>query len=243
MSNRYGSVLRSFTIRNIYEAVLTTGTDIVIPQNQLNRTVSDFSYNTHQETNFIARKIGIFSNFADGLVWKNPADRADLTTDFLVFEYADSYTVNVTYGSRAITASAAVWPALTNISIAIDLPNNLTGVFIISTATTSTGTLEDYWSYPTNPNLAARNLTQIGAFETWTMKNLSLLNCMYEYNEFAQPFVIGQGNSYDIIAMRVALNADTNHTTTFMTNTIDSSYDSEKVYFDIVTEIEFTRAP
>lgn len=250
MSNKYGSILRTFLSRTIYETTLTPGTDVVIPGTAFlinGRTFPELTRDIHHETNYIVRRLGLFSNFADGLVWKNPADRADVTLNFVAYNFSTEYELSMTYGAKGVTASSGNpgWTPGTRVPIAIFSttfgPGNYVIMYVDPTGA-GAGDLEDYWQGATAASVQAFNLTQVGSDTLHTFKNISLLNCMYEVNEIAEPTKIGGANEYALQAFHVALNFDPEHTTTFLTKSIDASYADDTVYFDIVAEVELTGA-
>lgn len=244
--NKYASILRTYTTRNFAEQALTVGSDVVIPAGSLAsiRVVPEFSGDVNPETNFLPRRIGVFSNFADGLVLKTPANRIDVSCAFNAYNYAQAYTLGLTYGSKAVTVSSGTsgWSAgnTYTVEITVDSLYSRTVVMLIDATGAATGNLRDYWCYDATGNNAAKNLSFVSADTFYTHKNISALNCMYDINEFAEPFQFSGAIDYEAIALRVVLNFDPAHTTEFLTDIIDTAFNGEKVFFDVVTEIEFT---
>ena len=241
--NQYGSVARSYVIRNHYEAVLTPGTDIVIPHGNSYtglKTAVPFSYEVNPETNFVVRRVGVFCNFADGLVFKLPADRIDIDMRFNAYKFDEAYTIDMTYGSKAVTAAGTTgWNAGSRRAVALYAgPYHV--MFVDATGALS-GNLEDYWQYD-DGNVGGHSLDLVGNGKALSFKNVTTLNCMYEVNQFAQPFLISSGNAFDLIAFHCGLNLFVDHTTTLMTHGINPAFARETVFFDVVAEIEFTKA-
>lgn len=250
-ANKYGSIVRTYTVRNLYEATLTVGNDITLPQVD-NRTLTQLVADISRETIFSPRRIGIFSNFADGLVFKNPADRINIGVQYDPFVEGDRYTLGFTQGAKAVTTVAGTpgWTPGTTYPLTVYVPVTVTGfgneqVVVNITATgANTGDLEDYWQYGTN-NLTARALSNsVIVPTTRTVLGISALNCMYEFNDVATPFLIEGGGNFDVVRMRLNVNrlggGSATNTTTFMTHAIDSSFNDSDVYFDAVVEVEFT---
>lgn len=242
--NKYGSITRQYTIRNVYEDTLTVGTDIVIPSGDSYddlKTAEKFTFDTNQQTNFLIRRAGVFSNFADGLVFKNPEDRIDIDMSFRAYKRNQVYDLNVTYGSKAVTAVGTTgWIPGNHAPISIfGIPQI---VLFVDVTGANSGNLEDYWMYDTGL-VNARTLTLEGVGTEFSFKNVSTLNCLYDVDEPAYPFLISTGSGdYDLIAFHCGLNLQTDHTTTLMTDIIDTAFEQQTVFFDVVAEIEFTKA-
>lgn len=250
--NKYSSTIRTYTIRNYIEDTLTPGTDLVIPAPAAGvtalRTAPSFTEDVNQNTNIMIRKAGVFCNFADGLIFKDPKNRIDL--DFALRTYVptgDPYVVRTTYGSNIImvTSGTPVWVGggggrrainfnVTNGRIMyIDPPAGIPPVL--------SAPLEDYWQYSSFAGIGAQDLVSVGGGRNFTMRNISALNCMYEAGEFGEPFIFSAGADYSYIALHAAINwLDTQHTTPFLTDIIDSAFTGADVFFDIVVEVEFT---
>lgn len=245
MSNKYGSITRTFILRNWYEDTLNPGTDVVLPSPvsmgvASNRFFPYFTRDTNKDTNYVVSRVGVFSNFADGLVLKNPADRIDVALSFSAYLEKESYSLNFTYGSKAVTLAAGTtgWGAGTLQQVLVsELPGRpgATARYIDATDAAN-GVLNDYWDQPSGAR-TCKNLQFVDG-STFLRFGLSALNCMINLNEFAQPFVFSTAQNYDAITLGGALNDD--HTATFLTNIIDSSFADEKVIFDIVADVEFT---
>lgn len=257
MSEKYQSIIRSFTTRNMYEAALTVGSDIVIPQAPASggHYIEDLPFYANKETNFIVRRVGVFSNFADGLVLKIPADRIDVLLDYYGFirQPAGSvFSLDFTYGSKAVTAIAGTpgWINGASYSVEVTNANPLLPSKIVNIVATgpAAGNLQDYWYGVSTPlGRDAYNLYLLASGSRIEVVNVSLLNCMYEVNDFGEPFVFAAGQPLDMVGIWVKLNAPSMpggpHTTTFMTHTIAPAFDRSTVYFDVITEIEFTKNP
>lgn len=240
-SKKYNSILRSYTVRNIYEdAALTPGTDVVIPAGNFiltNRTVINFSADTNVETNYMVRRAGVFSNFADGLIFKNPADRIDIDLWFEAYRLSGNpFVLVAAYGSRAVTTLGGDGWVAGNRYL-IRRPDNST-MYVFATGA-GAGNLEDYW--PFTGNSSVYNLAAVASGYGYSFRHVSALNCMYEVNEFAQPFQFASNLDYDIVALHCGVNIQVPHTTTFMTDIIDTAFTDKTVFFDIVTEVEFTK--
>lgn len=242
---KYSSVLRTFITRNFYEDTLAAGTDIVVPVTPYYQPIKDFGIFVNKETNFMVRRTGVFSNFADGLVFKTPADRFDVNYQYTAYRFTgDRFSLNFTYGSKNVTLNAGTtgWVAGNeyDVAVEIDSPDRFMIINVIASDATS-GVIQDYWDTKTT-FIFCYNCT-IAPAVPFTVKNISQLNCMYEANDFAQPFEFSSASEYDLAGVQIKLNIDwtgQSHNTTLLTNTIDPSYNDETVYFDVITEIEFT---
>lgn len=239
MSNKYGSIVRTYTVRNMYEDTLSPGTDITVPHTSPTRSVPFFPLHANKETNFSVKRVGVFSNFADGLVFANPENRLSVFMRFFAYTLAESYEVQLTYGNKAVTTIGTP-----NWTPGSDLVISIEGIHRrINPTAAGTGNLLDYWDGGSN-TFDARNLATPSGGATYTAMAISTLNCMYDVVELAEPFSFGFGIDYDTIDMEVALNVVPGGvgTTDFLTNIIDASFTGESVYFDVVTEVEFTGA-
>lgn len=245
MSNKYASIVRTYRIRNLYEDTLTPGTDVIIPASGLAtnndfRTFQNFSFDSNTQTNFTIKRLGLFSNFADGLVWKNAADRISVLFSFSAYRFAQSYSIDLTYGAKGVTTAGTTgWVAGDRRAIAVfDGPRY---VLYVDPTGANAGNLEDYWSVTTG-TVDASTLALVGRDISYVYRDISTLNCMHEVNQFAEPFNFGSGNDFDIVAVHIAINATEPADTPFLTNIIDASFTDETVYFDVVADIEFTGA-
>ena len=241
--NKYGSILRTYLARNIYEDALAAPADITFPAGNVTevRTIPNFSFDVNKDTNFSVQRVGVFSNFADGLVFKDAADRLDVSFLFAAYRFMEDYTIDVTYGSKSIAATGTTgWSGGSASFVAAEIETDKHVVVIVDAADVSSGVLRDYWQWQTDAALPARTLQLVGNDALYTFRGISTLNCMYNVNEFGEPFQFSATSEYDIIVVRVVVNEFPRHSTKFLTKSINTSFNDDAVYFDVVADIEFT---
>lgn len=117
MPNEYFSQERQIVARGHYSAVLAPPADVVIPAGDMATRAFIINHNNiNRDSNIIIKRLGLFCNFADGLVIKNPATEPH---SFRLLSYAygpkgsnEPGTVSISPGSTTVTGVGTSFTAL-----------------------------------------------------------------------------------------------------------------------------------
>jgi hypothetical protein len=104
--NKYGSNYTILTVRGISQSVIAPPGDYLWPFDRTNRRQAwAIVPNINPNSNIILRAVTVSCNFADGLVWKNPGSRMQLSVGCsqLIIGDIPLGTVSAPSGSRVIT--------------------------------------------------------------------------------------------------------------------------------------------
>lgn len=238
--NKYSSIERRHWARNIYETTIPAASaDIVLANgNFVNQIVRD-SFIIEPHTNLLMRRLGVYSNFADGLVWKNPSEFLFLTIEVhsVYQDSAPTGTQNVTLGSKTLTGTLLT----TDFGAGNFVWDTTAASFyrINSLADAANGTLDNYASR-TSADSFIRLLPISDALSV--VAEVRTLNEMYEVEEFFNPLVFGAGANtpeFIVIDVRLASYGDV----TFLTKSINTDFEGDPVYFDVALDLEYTPNP
>lgn len=247
--NSYGSSIRTFTARNVLETVmplspaaLTIAVNDWVPQifETGQRTGTGGTSQIIQASNLILRRIGLFCNFADGLIFRTPYANPVITITAVPYSVSATPftgTVNVLATSKSVdgVGTQFITEGLVAGSV-IRIGGRLYTLAANPSAETGLGclTLTDYAHTANNASVYQVNVNaQVwsGAFR-W----INNLNYMYERESFsAISLLAGNLSNYFLRAsVSQAASAD------YMTNTVDTSFEDAPVIFDVVADFEIT---
>jgi len=237
MSNEYDREVRQFCAPAIAAEVLAPPADLTI-STQPSPSFLIPGGTVSPESILKLRRIGVFSNFADGLVFKNPEEYLTpvvrlygvLTPSPVV--YTGAYTS--TAGSKVIAGdftgvpassvirfvpSAAALPTVYQIA---SLPGTGANVTVVGYVPAGTGTYTV--------------MTATVAGEVYRQYGIRTLNVLEEVNEVLDPGVNALEDAEDVV-----LFCQLNETgTDFLTKTIGVTFADDTAYFDGVIELEYT---
>lgn len=248
--NQYGSVVRRLVARNLAELTMPAiPVDLQIAnaswKSQLVRykrpTVATDYLRMNVNSNVVVRELGIFCNFADGLVFHSPANR--LTAFVTVGGYSQGSAltgaITSTIGSKALSAVGGSFT--TELSVGGTIEDDLNNMYVVDAiADNDNATLTDY-------ALVSRAGTtwygmSAGGSATW-QTDITQLNYMFRQERFNANALFSAAGVQQI-GIRVAVqNQNTAATVDFLTKTIDTTYAADTVIFDAIADVEFTYTP
>jgi len=241
--NQYGSVIRTLTARNVIEKVIAPPADLLVATTDCigqifeagQRQIANPSFKYYVESNIILHRLGVFSNFADGMVWKTPYSRMGVRISFTPFSMlpAISGTVTVASNSKALTGDlstlfVAEIPAGTNIMIG-------GAIFTVALVTDNqNAVLTDYAINAAG--VQCLKLSTPAPTVSTLLYGVENFNTMYEHEAFVPISTIAGNLPFYFITATPVLVDDS----TLMTRTIDPSYGREIAYFDVKADFEFS---
>lgn len=257
MSESYPSVLRTYFTRNLFEGNILPPADFTLVGADCLRQITDLNYSAggggaaqqpiNPETNLYIRNAGVFSNFADGLVFKNPWQRVDLEIRVRAYTRGGNLTgtLAAAMNSKTLTGAGTAFVAEVPPGSMIEWEPNVGGpreVGIVNTVTDNTHL--DLNNYPlTNiANCSFRILTPVGSGSRFYQQlSLPTLNQMFYVNHFVNlTNVTRDGILLDAILNHNAFSAV--HDTVFLTKSISTDFDGDAIHFDGAVDVEFTEA-
>lgn len=237
--NQYGSIRRVFTARNQYENFIDPPNDYTVPvlltDEQLANPVEYPDFNV--QGNIAVRQVGVFSNFADGFVFKNTWESFDVEVRSALYEEGSIGGVfSSTLGSKVVTGSGFLTLSAGDI---IEVGNN--ECFIIESVTDDANAVVN--DYPIRTHLLAdwRPLTAVGSSQSQILFSIRELNHFFDmdfiayHTDYANP---GTTPTHLLLSARMLNFSDVE----LMTKTIDTSYSGDWARFDVKLIVEFTGA-
>lgn len=255
MSNRYSSTQRFLRARNIAVSTITPGVDLTINAALFRTSIfnaydSKYKIAPFQAVNIIdldtavqVKQIGVYSNFADGLIFKEPAHGFDVAINYEAFtRVAITPTALFTEGSKNVTLSANLAPSLAGYFIRNDVGQYYNVYSHVSG--TSAVVLSDY-SKETNAASVITKLSSLRTGQSVYMTNINQLNTLFDFDGFLDRSLIGGSTATDILlyANLEPFMSYMTHSIVFRTDTIDPAFTAAPVCFDIGITAEFTESP
>lgn len=244
MSNKYAGPNRLFFARNMVEndIALSAGTDITIANTQWisNQPFRILSGVVNKNSNMMVRRLGLFSNFADGLVFTSQPYRVDFTIVVAAISVGAAITGGITFtlGSRTVTSPSGIFGGGGEIDTNGFFKVGNEYYKIQDVADANNATLSD--NAYVNGNQACNIISTLDS-DGFIYQHLPVLNCMADVDEFIVPSARLSGISGldDLIFLA---NVNPLHSITFATDGINSAYDTTIVTFDVGMELEYTSA-
>jgi len=247
MANKYFSVERRFFATNVYSAAIAPPADFDIAAGAWNNRL--FSIN-NREINpngaILVNRLGLYSNFADGLVQKEHFDRIWVSLTARAYTYLPltqlTGTVSVTAGTNALVAAgdgAFTTELAANDVITTGGPLGISGKFLYRVASVTDDdnvVLKDYVEQTSAPTTWVK-LTSLGS-EAFRQIEIRNLNEMSPVDQFLSPSLYAATGVYyisleiDFLAVVTSL--------TYMTKSINASYSGDTCFFDAYADIEYT---
>lgn len=241
MPNKYFSKERRFWSKDLYNAAINPPNNFTIAASGFNRRILSIDISLlSPQTNIIVQKMGLFSNFADGLVWGDNSMRIFGSATARAFTFGDTFTgtsVTVTAGSKTITGVGTAFQTQ------LDDGDYFTdGVWIYHTdgepATQTQLTVRD-WPEQNRAAVPAntfRKLTEVGN-DLVTRVELNLLNEMMPIDEFITPSAFGTAVT-DVIGVEIDISNF--EQLAFLTKAVSTSFAGDTCSFDVAADLEFT---
>lgn len=247
----YGSVVRMLTGRNLIENTINVPATIDLGATAPDPKHAFFSpqRTIYPQSKVIVRRVGVFCNFADGLVLRNSAgyyalDIVCMATKRTKVE--DGSSVETITPNRTLTGNGTKFLSGgqftggtdgTFIEFGSGLFNQVRTIasdteLEMHSLAESTGT----FSIPAG---GFSIVTDAGSKATVELNNIRTLNHMYEVNELLDPF---DGITLDNLATGVMLYASLDRTVSapFDTHSISPDFNGDTASIDVIAEFEFT---
>lgn len=228
---------RRVVIPGYYDNVISPPNDFTLPESAI---TNNFYFRLDQNfidenTNYRIRNIGVFSNFADGLVPKNPGFNIKVSFGIQGYEY-DS---DVTGTSTPVPGSKIVTGVGTNYTAELSVNDTITeGRYLYHVA-----------SVDSNTQITLREYVQDDSFST-SLDKLSftaasssvitdipvVLNAMHPVEEFIPVEFFSSTPTYIGFYGRLSHVGDID----FLTKSISTDYDGDSCFFDIYADVEYT---
>jgi hypothetical protein len=251
--NQYGSTVRTFRARNLFETTITPPNDLTVASATCKRQVLNREqYQLNIQSNLIIKRLGVFCNFADGLVFKSSAWPLNVSMFATVYQrtlVAGSF--NVTAGSKAVTGVGLSAFADQDRILLYCGASPLTRQYFIVDGTPASDnamTLTDYSDITAvNPGLMYKMTAIVGTSGgTLNFPSIRELNYMYEVDQFWSPLLLGSPLMTDMLITVLLNNGLTKQfdssDTPFLTKSVDTSFAASAVAFDVVADVEYTPA-
>jgi hypothetical protein len=252
--NAYGSVVRTLSARNVLETVIAPPMSVsVLPADWKGQIFQDTMWVSSigvppwlKGSNLILRRVGLFSNFADGLVFATPCQRLRILIEAYPYTLGAQLTGSVSWPADSKTMTGTLtafntelYPGAVVKIRAGGAPCPILG--IVETVLSPTSCLmSDYG--PGGANLA--NLVTVipQPVAAWLV-GVSLLNYMHEAERFIPAGVLG-GN-LDTFFLKASIvqgsgNLPAVQPVEFLTKTIDTAFARDSAFFDVVADLEIT---
>lgn len=245
--------MRTYFARNLFEGIITPPADFTLASANCERQVFDLNYAAgggpvplvpiNSETNVHFRSAGVYSNFADGLVFKNAWQRVDLEIRVVAYTRGSTLTgtAAVPNNSKTITGAGTAFVAEVGANDLLEIvpiggPPREVGIVDVITDNTHL----DLNNYPlTNfGNCELRILTPVETIY-YDVLSLPVLNAMYYVNHFIS--LTGVERDGLLLDARLNNSPFSAHDTVFLTKSISPDFE-DAVHFDGALDIEFTEA-
>jgi hypothetical protein len=179
--------------------------------------------------------VGIFSNFADGLVFKLPYSRMTLEVNAASYNLTSlTGTLNFTAGSKSVSGGGTtLFTSELTAGDIIDISIN-DRLFVVDSITDDDNLV--LTDYATNSGAFASDKHVLQAQTGIITYDISELNVLYDVDFFGSAAVLSP-DSGSVIELTYSPQLTD---TVFLTKTIDTSYDEDMVHFDAAIIVEFT---
>lgn len=248
MASRYFAQQRRIIARQVYSGLLAPPADFVIPSGSLVTRAFILNHNNiNVESNIVIRNVGLFCNFADGLVFSMASVEP---TAFQLKAYAygpkgtnKTGTLSIVAGSTAVVGVGTQFD--TDPDIAADGTFALDGsnAFIYRISSISDDTNLVLKEYPI-ASFSGQNFglcTQLGGTKTLEFgTEIGVLNEMIPFDEVVSlPSFVPYGSDIQFIVLEIIFdNEDPDWT--FLTKSISTDFSGDGATFYAMMDIELT---
>jgi hypothetical protein len=260
MSNRYGSYSRTIVARNVVwdgsvapfaGKVLASPSPLVInnpgdTQGQFfqfnNGSLSGDEWNT--DGNAFIKRIGVFSNYADGLIFATPSSRLSVQVRTAVVEIIPQQQaglMNFTAGSNVVTGTGFNQLSSSPCFIADTANVYDAHYYTFYRQNNVLGYISDY-AFVDKVAAPVSEVALQNTLSSVTLRSIGQLNQFYDA-EFFLPAHITKLTAAQTVLFYGVLNLDSGLSMNFATNIIDVTLNNNIVTFDIMAEVEVTPAP
>lgn len=241
MNNEYFGVSRQFIAKDVYNGIISPPSDFTIGAGGFTTTIIDIDQGSlDPDSNIIISRVGLFSNFADGLVKKTACDR--LLCAMVARSFSDdsalSGAMTITACSKTVTGDGA---ALFDTELSDgDYFAAEDYVYKVNGAPAGPATMTMHWWSPRSySGVAATKLAQIGT-QAYRNVEITELNMFVPVNEFLMPATTGFSSA---AASRMVLEVGflNNTALDYLTKSVSTAYDQDTCHFDLIAELLYTK--
>jgi len=254
--NKYSSVNRFLRARNVVEATIAPPADFTIaaaswvPQLFTPNRNNDNTYpvSINNNSNLILKSLGVYSNFADGLVFKTPADRIDV--DITVGMYSQlthAGTVTVVQGTKTVTGLGTNFGGLLSVGSIIRIGDCF--YIVASFDGVSPNTIlytTDYIKVSTAGVPWWEMAIGVSPAQDYFYEDISQLNTQFPIDKYCFPSLYGATGATTVLITgkvnlwtSIASVIRSNHDITFMTKSINTAFVGDTAFFDLGIELEY----
>lgn len=235
MPNKYFSVERRVWAAAVAQDTLAVPAVITI------NTVAPKFFSINQakinpNSNMVISRLGLFSNFADGLVWRLLNDRIWIACTAYAFNSGSDITgvSNPAGGTQTINGVGTQYT--TDLAVNDYITNGF-WIWKVSSITNDTTLSVREWIEFSGANQTIRKLTTLGT-DVLLPFQIRTLNDMYDCNEFIQPAQFAT-SAVGFMAIEATL-ALADAATEFLTDSINPAFNGDVCHFDVSMDLEFT---
>jgi len=244
--NAYSSVLRTLRARNVCETTISPPTSLTIADTEwVRQVVTNRALWVSPQSNFTIKRLGMFCNFADGLVFANANERLNVTLHTQAFTRLQVGT-SITMVSGAKAATGVGFTGNISQNTILRVPYSGTEYqYVICADDPSTDTDVDLTDYA-EANVTGASLVKLVALPNYhrlDFTRISELNYMYDIDEFVSPLAFASAAATDMVMWCEVNQTEFNYyksSIDFLTRSVSPDYDGDAVHFDLVVEVEYT---
>lgn len=243
--NKYSSNVQRFFARDVYYGTINPPSDLVIAQSawtsqlfNLHGHVNDTTKEVlNQQSKINLHSIGLYSNFADGLVFAEPGEEIFLSLNIYVVSRGAAIggQSDFTAGDETVNGGGTTTYTVDLAGVSyIEAGGKYFKIDSITDNDNFELTRPAFWD---QNNVAIYPLTVTGAVSGIPEIEIRTLNDMVPFEQFVDA---NAAFDYDwIFEGRVIIPTD--QTTRFYTISINTDFAEKNIMFDLAADIEFTR--
>lgn len=240
--NPYASVINTLRARNMFEGTISPPNDFTIGGTNWETQILNVRRNlVSPNGNFFIRSMGLFCNFADGLVLSGAA--MQMTALFRASarnRTTPSVAATWSATSKTITCVSAGFAINDRVILMSDgTPGHVNTQYgIVKTIPDAASlTLSDYPLANNGGNATITKLTSATAVETGTVRlDARELNLLYAREVFFSPVLLTSSPTTELL---IEVQATTVNMTWY-TKSINTSFDGDNIFWDVQSDVEYT---
>lgn len=259
MPNKYASTCKLYTAPHmVADKTLSPPSDFSLAPAECYEGVVDVQPGEwNVNSRLIVREVGIFSNFADGLVFKNIYEKMSLklTATTLSTDHVLAGTATTTLNARGIVGAGTSWNTgadqLVPGDVVLVTTPNTSQYCVVNTVTNDTNITFTQYPKMASGNVTLTLLSRPAATlqDKTGFRNISALNTFYDIDWFINPR-IATNDHQPVIFVKINSGFDvagqppsiSQHSTTFLTKSISTDFADDHVSFDVLFKCEVTLA-
>ena len=251
--NAYNSIVRRVVSKGVYSAAISPATDFTVAAAGFSGCILPIDLMTlNVQSSIRVNNIGIYCNFADGLVWKTPGER--IIAEVIAHAYSLSapnpfvtntmdFKQNSKVGTLTAGVIAAYAPTVIFTTEYQTVPTPALWHKQLHTVISNNGaaavTLSDYPLH--SVSVVAGKI--VGLTQTTLLKKQAVeinnLNDMVPLDLFLSPSLYAVAAT---VAIGIGVSFHNGEGTTFLTKSIDTAFSGNYCTFDCAADIEYTPA-